>query len=136
VLGPRNVVLIVIGDELMPNAGNALATALGVHVLTPDLDPPPGLLRVEGPVAGNLDGQTAILVQYAPATHGYNWSAERGEVSYLPGYPFPGDEPYPKLPAPITLVEPIYETHLQVGEILDTHLAGQAGRPQHEATRA
>jgi hypothetical protein len=125
-LSPRSVVLIeVVGDEIMANAGtDALATALGVDVLTPDLEPPRGLGRVPGPVSGNVDGQTAILVQYSPATHGFNWSAEHGDVTYLPGSPFPGDEPYPELPEPISIAEPIYETHAQVAEILDTHLAG------------
>jgi hypothetical protein len=32
------------------------------------------------------------------------------------------------LPAPITIPNPIYETHAQVAEILATHLAGQAPR--------
>ncbi len=125
-LSPRSVVLIeVVGDEIMANAGtDALATALGVDVLTPDLEPPRDLGRVPGPVSGNVDGQTAILVQYSPATHGFNWSAEHGDVTYLPGSPFPGDEPYPELPEPISIAEPIYETHAQVAEILDTHLAG------------
>jgi hypothetical protein len=94
-------------------------------VLTPDLDPPEGLVELASPASGNVDGQTAILVQYAPATHGFNWSAERGQVKYVPGGPFPGDDPYPKLAAPITYLEPIYETHEQVGALLDDHLAGR-----------
>jgi hypothetical protein len=123
---PRSVVAIeVIGDEIMANAGtSALATALGLGVLVPHLDPPPGLADVASPASGNVDGQTAVLVQYAPATHGFNWSAEHGDMKFRPGCPCVGDDPWPKLAAPVTLFEPIYETHEQVGEILDTHQAG------------
>ena len=125
-LGPRSVVAIeVIGDEIMANAGtSALATAFGLGVLTPDLEPPPGLAEVASPASGNVDGQTAILVQYAPATHGFNWSSEHGDVKFRPGCPCDGDDPWPKLDKPITLFEPIYETQDQVGQILDAHQAG------------
>ena len=36
--------------------------------------------------------QTGILVQYEPATHGYNWAAQEGRLQYEPGAPFVGDE--------------------------------------------
>jgi hypothetical protein len=123
------VCLEVLGDEIMSNAGTtALATALGLDVLTPDLEPPPGLTELASPVAGNRDNRTAILVQYSPATHGYNWSAEHGTLSYVPGFPHAGDDPYPKLRHPVTIAEPIYETLDQVIEILDTHQAGEPPR--------
>jgi pimeloyl-ACP methyl ester carboxylesterase len=129
-LEKRHVVLIeAIGDEIMPNhATEALARAFGAHVLKPNVQVPSGMLQIESPGAGNLNDQTAILVQYAPATHGYNWSAEKGEVEYQPGYPFAGDVPYPKLPEPITIQEPIYETLEQVTEVLATHFARETPR--------
>ena len=44
----------------------------------------------------------------------------------MPGFPHEGDEPYPKLPEPVEVVNPIYETLEQVVEILTTHQAGDA----------
>jgi len=75
-----------------------------------------------------VNSQTAILVQYSPATHGFNWSAQQGEVQYLPGGPHDGDDKFPKLASPITINEPIYETLDQVIEILATHFARQPPR--------
>lgn len=126
----RHVVCLeVMNDEAMPNqATEALARALGLHVLKPNLEVPAGLLQIESPGSGNLAGQTAILAQYAPATHGYNWSAESGTLEYVPGYPHAGDNRFPKLPKKITIKEPIYETHAQVAEILSTYFAGQPPR--------
>ena len=110
----------------LPNTGTeALARELDLDVLVPDLAPPSGLVEIASPAAANRDGQTAVLVQYSPATHGANWSSEHGTLDYLPGFPQPGDDPFPKLPAPITIAEPIYETLDQVFEILATHQAGQ-----------
>ena len=127
-LGPRSVVAIeVVGDQVLSNRGtDALAQALRLDVLEPHLEPPVGLRSIPAPAAGNLDGQTAILVQYSPATHGANWSAERGTLRYLPEFPHEGDAPFPLLPTPITIPNPIYETHAQVAEILATHRAGAA----------
>ncbi len=130
VLGPRNVIAIeVIGDQVLSNLGtDALAQALGLQVLVPHLDLPDGLTAVPSPAAGNRDGQTAVLVQYTPATHGCNWSCERGTLKYLPTFPVEGDEPFPLLPVPISIAQPIYETLEQVVEILDTYQTGEAPR--------
>ena len=130
VLGPRSVVCLeVVGDQVLSNTGtDALARELRLDVLTPDLAPPQGLEEIASPAAGNRDGQTAILVQYAPASHGANWSAEKGVIRYMPGFPQAGDTPFPRLPAPITIKEPIYETHAQVAEILQTYFAGEMPR--------
>ncbi|HWU88678.1 MAG TPA: hypothetical protein VN253_15535, partial [Kofleriaceae bacterium] len=129
-LGPRSVVAIeVVGDQVLGNRGtDALAQALRLDVLAPYLEPPAGLRSIPSPAAGNLDGQTAVLVQYAPATHGANWSSEHGTLRYVPGFPHDGDQPFPLLPAAITIPNPIYETLDQVGELLDTHAAGAPPR--------
>lgn len=129
-LGRRHVVCIeVMGDEIMPNAATeALARGLGLQVLKPNLDVPSGMLQVASPAAANVNNQTAVLVQYSPATHGYNWSAEQGKLEYVPGGPFDEDDLFPKLPAPITIDEPLYETLDQVTEVLATYFAGQAPR--------
>ncbi len=129
-LPPRSVVALeVVGDQVLSNRGtDALAQALRLDVLAPHLEPPAGLRSIASPAAGNLDGQTAVLVQYAPATHGGNWQSERGTLRYLPDFPREGDEPFPLLPAPIAIPNPIYETHAQVAEILASHLAGEPPR--------
>jgi pimeloyl-ACP methyl ester carboxylesterase len=123
VLGPRHVVCIeAVGDEIMSNQGTAaLARAYRMAVLKPDLDPPETMAQLPAPALANLDGQTAILVQYAPATHGYNWSAQHGELDYEPGFPHDGDMPFPKLATPIPIQEPLYATQAQVAHILATH---------------
>lgn len=134
-LGPRSVVALeVLGDQVLSNRGtDALAQALRLDVLAPHLEPPAGLRSIPSPAAGNLDGQTAVLVQYAPGTHGANWSAERGTLRFLPDFPREGDVPFPMLPAPITIPNPIYETHEQVAELLATHRAG--GPPRVRSTK-
>jgi hypothetical protein len=128
-LVPRSIVLLeVVGDQVLSNQGTiALAQELGLDVLAPSLAIPDGLASISSPAAGNRDGQTAVLVQYAPATHGANWSAETGVLRYLPGFPTDDpDDPFPKLPAPITIANPIYDTLDQVVGIVQTHQAGQA----------
>jgi hypothetical protein len=128
VLAPRSVVCIeVVGDEVLANTGtDALVRGLGLAVLSPHLEVPAGVPELASPASGNRDGQTAILVQYAPATHGANWTSETGELRYLPGFPADGLDPFPMLPAPITIANPIYETFEQVAELLATHRAGDA----------
>ncbi len=125
-VGDRSVVCIeVVGDQVLSNRGTeALARGLGLDVLVPDLAPPSGLAEIASPAAGNRGAHTAVLVQYEPATHGANWSSEHGVLKYLPGFPQPGDDPFPMLPAPITIANPIYPTLDQVTEILATHQAG------------
>jgi dienelactone hydrolase len=129
-LGARHVVAIeVMNDETMPNiATEAFARGFGMYVLQPNLEVPSGLLQIASPGSANVNGQTAIVVQYEPATHGANWSAEQGTLLYQPGYPQVGDTKFPKLAVPITIDEPLYETWAQVTEILATHTAGRAPR--------
>jgi hypothetical protein len=129
-LGPRHVIAIeVLGDQVLSNRGtDALAQALGLDALVPHLEVPEGIGSVDSPAVANRDGQTAVLVQYAPATHGANWSSERGLLRYLPAFPAEGDDPFPRLPGAIEIANPIYETLEQVVEILETYHAGSAPR--------
>lgn len=129
-LGPRHVVAIeVIGDQVLSNLGtDALAITFDLDVLAPHLDTPLGLRSVSAPASANRDGQTAVLVQYSPATHGANWSAERGTLRFAPGFPATGDEAFPRLPRDITIENPIYETLDQVFEILASHRRGESPR--------
>ncbi len=125
-LSPRSVVYLeVAGDEVIYNgATDAGARALGLEVLQPSLTVPDGMSAIASPARGNVDGQTGVMVQYAPATHGSNWTAERGVRTYLPGFPFPGDDPFPTLPHPITIPEPMIPALEQVVGILDSHADG------------
>ncbi len=125
VLPPRDVIAIeVIGDEVMANPGTtALAHALGLQMLVPYYDTLEGFQPVASPASGNVDGQTGVLVQYAPATHGYNWSAEHGKLDYMPGFPQAAGDPYPKLPASVRIAEPIYPTLAQVTAALTAYHA-------------
>jgi hypothetical protein len=134
--GPRHVIAIeVIGDEVLHNlASESLAAALGLDLLSPHARVPAGVAPIDSPASGNRDGQTAVLVQYAPATHGANWSSEVGTLRYQPGFPHPGDDPFPQLPEPIEIANPIYPTLEQVVGILETHRAG--GIPVVESTLA
>jgi dienelactone hydrolase len=134
-LGRRHVVCIeALDDEIMPNiATEALARAYGLQLLRPNVVVPSGMLQIESPAQLNVNNQTAVLVQYGPATHGLNWSAERGTVAYVPGYPHDGDDKFPKLPSEITIDEPIYETLDQVSEILATYF--DSGSPRVRTTQ-
>jgi pimeloyl-ACP methyl ester carboxylesterase len=129
-LPPRSIVAIeVMGDQVLCNAGTeALALGMKLDVLAPHLAVPNGLVEIASPAAGNRDGQTAVLVQYAPATHGGNWSSERGTLKYMPGFPFEGEVRFPRLSRWVTVDNPIYETHEQVAEVLATYFAGEAPR--------
>jgi hypothetical protein len=127
-LGARHVLCIqALRDEIMSTAATtSLAYAFGLATLLPDLEPPLGLPELASPISANVDGQTAVLVQYEPATHGDNWEAEHGQVVYVPGFPFSADDPFPKLPQPFTIDEPIYETMDQVTQALAARWAGGA----------
>jgi pimeloyl-ACP methyl ester carboxylesterase len=131
VIARRHILVIeAMNDETVPNVSTeALARSFGLYLLKPNLVVPDGMLQVESPASANVGNQTAILVQYEPATHGYNWSAETGTLVYQPGYPFYGNETlYPKLATPIEVKEPIYETMAQVTEALSTYFGGDAPR--------
>jgi hypothetical protein len=127
VLGPRHVVMLeVIGDEVLPNRStHALARALGTPLLTPHLVQVGGLSTVKGPVKGNHMGQTAALIQYAPATHGSNWTSDRGERRF---YPFgeSDDEEYEVLEESVWIENPMRATWAQLIPFLQSHEMGQA----------
>jgi dienelactone hydrolase len=68
----------LIDDYTPPLSIEALATAIGGHLVAPELQPLPGLgLRgrstLSAPVTGNLDGTTVVLLQYAetPGSDGH-----------------------------------------------------------------
>ncbi|MBT8492400.1 MAG: hypothetical protein KJO07_05020, partial [Deltaproteobacteria bacterium] len=110
--GPRHVVAIeVVGDEILPNvASDALAVALGLGVLSPHLHVPASLEAIASPATANLSEQTAVMVQYAPATHGANWTSEHGTMHFVPGFPHDGAQRFPRLDEPIRVANPIYAT--------------------------
>jgi hypothetical protein len=127
-LGPRHLVILeVLGDEIIHNlATESLARAAGAEVLAPGAAP--GVAPAPSPAAGNVDGQTAVLVQIPGASHGSNWTSEEGHLDFVPGFPHAGAEPFPRLAHPIQISEPIYATLEQVVDVLATHQAGAAPR--------
>ena len=133
-LGPRHVIALeVVGDEVIHNqATDAWARAMGLELLRPHLAAPPGVGAVDSPAAGNVADQTAVLVHYSPATHGANWTSEEGALRFVPGFPHPGPEPFPTLPAPQPVENPIYQTLEQVIEVLESHQRGEP--PQVRST--
>jgi hypothetical protein len=126
-LGPRHVVALeVLGDESIHNlATDSLARAMGLQLLIPFAHDTPGLASVDSPAAGNVVGQTAVIVQYGPAVHGENWSSESGVKRFVPGFPHEGPESFPRLDEPMRISNPLYETLDQVLGILQGHQAGQ-----------
>jgi pimeloyl-ACP methyl ester carboxylesterase len=129
---PKNVMQIeVMGDEVVPNPSNeALARAIGLDLLAPFARPVPALAEVASVAKGNrtVDGRTvtAALVQTNPATHGANLEDRQGRLSYQPGFPFPGPDPFPRLASPIEVTEPIDQTQQSVLRFLDTTRSGSA----------
>ncbi len=121
--GPRHVVVLeVMDDELMSNVGtDALARAGGFGLLEPYARPIEGVPAIASPASGNADGQTGIVVQYAPATHGANWSSDSGVRHF---YPSEREGEFVPLPSSVRIRNPIRETFEQVIEILRTHREG------------
>jgi pimeloyl-ACP methyl ester carboxylesterase len=126
VLKPRHVVALeVLGDESIHNlATDSLARAMGLQLLIPFAQAPSGIASVDSPAAGNVDGQTAVIVQYGPAVHGENWSSESGVKRFVPGFPHGGEDSFPRLDEPLRISNPLYETLEQVLDILQGHQAG------------
>lgn len=122
-VGPRHIVVLeVIQDELMSNIGTeALGRAGGFGLLDPSYAAIDGVESVASPASGNVAGQTGVIVQYAPATHGANWSSDTGMRRFAPE---DSDGERPVLPASIQIRNPIRETFEQVIEILETHKDG------------
>lgn len=123
-LGPRSIIIgCVVGDEVLPNsATNALARAYGMPLLGPTVSEPEGIEIVTGPLAGNLDGQTAAMVQFSPANHGDNWSDESGARKYKP---FDEDAvSFEPLVEAVATVNPVRAIHEQVRRLLRDHAAG------------
>lgn len=124
VLGPRHVLAIeVAADQIMPNVSTwALARGLGLAELTPSLTVAEGLAAVSSPAAGNIDGQTGVLVEYSPATHGANWTHAAGDLAFAITYPEAASAPFVPLASPVHVDNPIYETHAQVAEAIHSYL--------------
>jgi hypothetical protein len=125
-LPPRHILFIeVMGDELIPNtATDALGRVMGLALLEPYSQAVDGLPTIASPASANVNGQTAVVAQYSPATHGANWTSEKGELVFVPGFPHEGEDPFPRLPEPIPITNPLYETLDQVVQALQTYQLG------------
>ncbi|MBK7977731.1 MAG: hypothetical protein IPK07_32275 [Deltaproteobacteria bacterium] len=129
---PKSVMLIeAMGDEVVPNVSNeALARAIGLDQASPFARAVPGLAAVPSVVRGNrqVDGRTATaaLVQQNPASHGANLENQAGRMSYQPGFPFPGSDPFPRLTQPVAVAQPLEETQGSVLRFVRSIRAGLA----------
>jgi hypothetical protein len=134
-LSARSVVLLeVVGDEVLPNrATHALARAFGTPLLAPFVTEVERLEVVEGRQQGNVDGQTGALVQWSPATHGANWTSERGVRKFAP-FTESDDEVFVTLEQSVTINNPMRATLAQVIGILESYADGApAVEPSHIA---
>jgi hypothetical protein len=116
-------------DESVPNVANiALGRALGLQVLelpgaTADLSLWPDAVRASGTLGDNgPGGTTAAFVQFEQATHGmmyYRKATRRYDLTQ----PFP----YPLLPAPALIDNPIDRVHAMVIDFVKQY--GDGGVP-------
>jgi hypothetical protein len=125
--GKHVLLLEAIDDESVPNhAAEALARAMGLHLLLHSMSPARGVTHVDPlptdmvPLAGNISGLTAGLLQFDPATHGM-YLNDSGTRHYDPMWP-----PLVPLAAPITVTNPTpAERHMAL-QFADTYFAGTA----------
>ncbi len=129
---PKNVMLVeAMGDEVVPNASTeALARAIGLDLASPFARAVDGLAVAPSVVRGNREvggrSATAALVQQSPAVHGANLEQQRGRMSYRPGFPFPGSDPFPRLAEPVVIAQPLEETQASVIRFVQTTREGAA----------
>ena len=116
-------------DELVPNPANlAVARSFGLQPLTladgvaPDLSGWPGVTAATGQLSANLDGQTAVFVQFREASHGM-MSERVGAHNYDLSNP---DNGMPKLATPIPIANPTDRVHAIIGPFVADVLAGKA----------
>jgi hypothetical protein len=122
---PHVLLTYAVDDEVLPNLStDALIRALGLPIAGPRLVDPEAISTVPAPASGNLDGRTAVAVQYAPAMHalGYNrWDLRQ----FQPGVPVDdGPERFPRLPRDFRLELPIREHSAQLVHFLVGALEG------------
>lgn len=132
-LPPRHVLILeAINDEIMANgATNALALALGMPILGPSYDGDERFAVVEGTAAGNLEGQTAVMIQQSPACHGTNWTHELGQREW--GLYGEEDIEHFELDTPVIINNPIRQTHELLVGVLRDHADGRAPSVTHPA---
>jgi hypothetical protein len=125
---PRHVLLTTdYLDESVPNESQvALARAIGASPVTlhdggsPDLSLWPDGTAVMPPLVGNAPGGvTAGFVQFQSATHGMMYFREASR-RYDLSQPFP----YPLLPTPVPIDNPIDRVHAIVVDFLDQYAKG------------
>lgn len=132
-LPPRHVLLLeAVNDEIMANgATTALALAMGVPILGPSYDSDARFAVVEGEARGNLEGQTAVLIQQSPACHGTNWTHEQGQREWRPFSE--EDIEHEPLEQPVIIHNPIRPTHELLGTLLRARAADQVPGVIHPA---
>ena len=132
-LPPRSVIILeAINDEIMANgATNALALAMGMPILGPSYDGDARFATVDGTADGNLDGQTAVMIQQSPACHGTNWTHEHGVREW--GLYGEEDIEHLALDVPVTIGNTIRPTHEMLVGVLRDHAEGRVPAVTHPA---
>lgn len=130
-LPPRHVLLLeAINDEIMANGATAaLALAMGVPILGPSYDGDARFAVVEGEARGNLEGQTAVLIQQSPACHGTNWTHEQGQREWR--LFSEEDIEHEPLQTPVLIHNPIRPTHELLANALRAHALDQVPGVAH-----
>lgn len=114
------------GDEVMPNlATQALVRALGLPLVGAERAEMPGVALVPAPVVANLSGVTGAAVAYDPANHGLA-DGRYDTKEFLPGFPAPGAQRFPRLPKSVRIELPIREHNAQLVTFLTTADQGSA----------
>ena len=124
----------VMGDEFIPAASTeALALAMGVPLASPLAAEIEGMDVVPSPVSGNLrvgrHEVTGALVQYNPASHGM-MDIQVGTLGYVPGFPHPCPDRFPKLEEPLEVENPVEEAQAQMLHFLETARTDPEGVPE------
>lgn len=130
---PRDILLLEsIGDEIMANVGTeAMAYAMQVDQLGPTFASVRDLVTVGGTVQGNVGGRTGLLLQFAPASHGENWSRTAAKRTVEP---FFGEATsWTALPMPIVISNPVREIRAMLAGLLRQTVADQVWSVQHPA---
>jgi len=126
---PQKHVLLLeaIADESVPNHANeALARGLGLPLILHSQSPAIGVTHVDplptdmAPLAGNLNGASAGLLQFDPATHGM-FLIQDDQRHYQPIWP-----PLEPLSAPMQVTEPSSAERRLALQFADTFYAGTA----------
>ena len=132
---PKSVLMVeVLDDEFIPNASTEnLALAMGLPLAFPFAKEIEGMEVVETPLSGNFTvhgtAVTCALVQYHPASHGAI-DIRTGMLEFIPGFPHPCPDLFPRRPEPVPVPNPTDEAQAQLLHFLEIARVGAGGAPE------